>query len=85
MNVQPYSGSETTFVVYQAVPPPYGSGNQMSYGGLVAHLWNIAKYNLPLIIHQEVMVQILQCGLMVHCGWQVTGGAEGIHPLLLIL
>ena len=57
----------------------------MSYGGLVAHLWNIAKYNLPLIIHQEVMVQILQCGLMVHCGWQVTGGAEGIHPLLLIL
>ena len=85
MNVQPYSGSETTFVVYQAVPPPYGSGNQMSYGGLVAHLWNIAKYNLPLIIHQEVMVQILQCGLMVHCGWQVMGGAESIHPLLLIL
>jgi len=49
------------------------------------YLWNIAEYDLPFVIHKKVMVEVLQCRLMVHCGRQVVGGAEGIHPLPLVL
>ena len=61
VNVQPYSGSENEVcsesLQLELFTKPFlhhismETGHQMSYEGLVAHLWNIAKDNLPLIIH----------------------------------